>query len=85
MNNKNKLCVDCKWCINDSLPSLALCTHPKNILYKERIDHVTGNKLPIEYDWKFCFGHRMGAISSWFWSRFLGLCGKDGRWFTPKK
>ena len=68
-----KICVDCEWKSGD------YCDCPKNIT--SSIDNVSGASVK-HYHISFCFAHR--NEEGWLASRFLGLCGKEGRWFEPK-
>ena len=83
----SKYCTDCKHSITvPGIPDrFAKCGADQNI----ESDKETGNQLvegksaALEDNlrWRYCSNHR---CDGWFAARFLGTCGKEGRWFEEK-
>ena len=67
-----KLCKDCKWRDGHQ------CVAPQN---SSGIDPVNGGKAAGRI--VTCEAQRTGSFTGWFLCRVTGLCGKEGRWFTP--
>lgn len=72
-----KLCKDCKHVDIRKYPTdtIYFCNSPKR---KSFIDKTSGEK---RYNYNSCVALRTGGF---FLPRFLGACGKSGRFFEPK-
>jgi hypothetical protein len=67
-----KLCINCKW------KNGIWCDAPRNLVTNP-VDGTTTHHWIAS-----CMGQRTGVYTSWLGCRWNGLCGKEGRWFTPK-
>jgi len=74
-----KLCIDCRW------HEEGYCKSPQNTT--ERVSPVTGKteKTYRGMGVRMCSSHRTGMLTSWIGCRLHGICGAEGRWFTPKE
>lgn len=72
-----KLCIDCKHFNEGSGKGFERCDARQNDV---NVEPVRGEKT-IKH-WDFCESHRKpGRIQAIFWR----ACGKNARWFEPKK